>query len=82
MLAPMADVRLYSLAGCHLCDDAREVVREACSEAGVEWAEIDISADADVAETYGEMVPVLVVDGQVVGYWRLDSARVRAALGV
>jgi glutaredoxin len=78
----MADVRLYSLAGCHLCEDAREVVREACSEAGAEWVEVDISADADAAAAYGEMVPVLVVDGQVAGYWRLDPARVRAALGI
>ncbi|WP_028050171.1 glutaredoxin family protein [Cellulomonas sp. URHD0024] len=77
-------VLLYGRAGCHLCDDAREVVRAVCDETGVDWAEVDIDAGPydgrDLADELGELVPVVEVDGVQQGYWRIDPARLRRAL--
>ena len=76
-------VVLYVRAGCHLCDDARQVVASASAAAGTGWVEIDVdTADDDGAlrREYGEQVPVVVVDGVQRGYWRIDPARVAKAL--
>ena len=71
---------LYGRAGCHLCDEARDVVAAVAAEAAVGWAEIDVADDAELAERYAELVPVVTVDGVQQGYWRIDPARLRRAL--
>lgn len=75
-----ARVTLYTRVGCHLCDPARDLVRDTCAELGHDWAEVDIDADAALRERYGDEVPVVTVDGETVGFWRIDAARLRAAL--
>lgn len=77
-----ARVLLYVKQGCHLCDEAREVIREVCNQAGVEWCEVDVSADAELVGRYGEQLPVTFVDGRQHDFWRVDPARLRAALGL
>jgi len=83
----MADVTarvvLYVRDGCHLCEQAREVVAAAAMEAGTTWVEIDVDAADDggtLQQEYGESVPVVVVDGVQRGFWRIDPARVAKAL--
>lgn len=73
---------MFTRPGCHLCDDAREVVREVCAEAGEEWAEVDIEDDASgsLVEKYGDYVPVVEVDGVQQGFWRVDAARLARRL--
>ena len=74
-------VVLYSKPGCHLCDDARAVVSRVAEELGVTWEEWSISDDPTLAEEYWEQIPVTFVDGRQHDYWRVDEARLRAALG-
>ncbi|WP_188037132.1 glutaredoxin family protein [Actinotalea sp. JY-7885] len=76
-------VVLYVRSGCHLCEVARDVVAPVAAEAGAGVSEIDIDTAPDAAELverYGELVPVVVVDGVQQGYWRIDAGRVRRAL--
>ena len=73
-------VELLGKPGCHLCDDARPVVARVCEAAGVAWAERDISASAADTERWGELIPVVIVDGEEHARWRVDEARLRAAL--
>ncbi|MCD6639047.1 MAG: glutaredoxin family protein [Nocardioides sp.] len=75
-----ARVTLYTRPGCHLCDDAREVVSRVCSDLGVSFDEIDIDLDPDLEDRFGEEIPVTFVDGAQHDYWRVDEARLRAAL--
>jgi glutaredoxin len=75
-----ARVRLLGRAGCHLCDDARAVVSEVSAEAGVAWDEVDVDSDGDLADEYGDRVPVVLLDGREHAYWRVDADRLRAAL--
>lgn len=76
-------VTLYSRPGCHLCDAAREVVVRVCEDLGESWVEVDIDADGDgdLADRFGEEVPVTFVDGAQHDFWRVDEARLRVALG-
>jgi hypothetical protein len=79
-------VVLYVRQGCHLCDDAREVLAEVVGRADdgrPGWAEVDIDTvadDGDLVARYGDLVPVVTVDGVQQAFWRVDGARVRRAL--
>ena len=76
----MKRVRLLTRPGCHLCDDARNVVAAVCEELGEDFDEVDISTDKQLTERYGEQVPVTFVDGAQHDFWRVDSGRLQAAL--
>ena len=73
-------VVLIGKPGCHLCDTAREVVATVTGELGISWREVSILDDPDLAERYGEQIPVIVVDGKDHEFWRVDERRLRAAL--
>ncbi len=75
-------VVLFTRPGCHLCDDAREVVRQVCADVGEEWVEVDIDDDpsGSLVGRYGEYVPVVEVDGVQQGFWRVDATRLARRL--
>ena len=78
---PSRTVELLSRADCHLCDDARRLVERVTAEAGVGWTETDVDADPALRAEFGDLVPVVRVDGKELGYWRIDEGRLRRALG-
>lgn len=71
---------LVGKPGCHLCDDARAVVAAVCADAGVPWGEVSILDDPELADRYAEQIPVVLVDGAVHDFWRVDAGRLREAL--
>jgi glutaredoxin len=73
-------VRLLTRPGCHLCDDARAVVAEVCTELGIGWDEVDITTDDSLVAEYVEQIPVTLVDGRQHDFWRVSADRLRAAL--
>lgn len=75
---------LFTRPGCHLCQAARDVMT---AELGTDWSERDIDDPGALtgdgrpaAEAYGELVPVLEVDGRRVGYWMIDADLLVGAL--
>jgi glutaredoxin len=74
-------ITLYTRPGCHLCDDARAVVQAVCADLGESFEEVDITADDELEDRFGEDVPVTFVDGRQHDFWRVDPTRLRAALG-
>jgi glutaredoxin len=74
-------VTLYSRPGCHLCDDARAVIKAVCADLGEAYEEVDITTDDDLEDRYRDEIPVTLVDGRQHDFWRVDAARLRAALG-
>ncbi|MFE9769991.1 glutaredoxin family protein [Streptomyces sp. NPDC005808] len=73
-------VTLIRKPGCHLCDDAQEVVARVCGELGVTWEQKDISTDAELYREYWEQIPVVLVDGAQHTFWRVNEERLRKAL--
>jgi glutaredoxin len=73
-------ITLISKPGCHLCDDAREVIAAVAGELGVEWEELDITTDDELHRTWWEQIPVTLIDGVQHDFWRVDPDRLRAAL--
>ena len=76
-----ARVTLYSQPGCHLCDDARAVVERVCADLGEAYDEVvDRRRPGAAATRFSEEIPVTFVDGRQHDFWRVDEARLRAAL--
>jgi glutaredoxin len=73
-------VVLLGRAGCHLCDEARVVVERVTRELGVAWQEQSVDDDPELLRRYAEQIPVTFVDGRRHDFWRVDEARLRAAL--
>ena len=57
------NVILYTRTGCHLCDDAEQVL----AEHGLQAKKVDIDANADesLREQFDTCVPVVEIDGKV-----------------
>ena len=77
---PDRTVELLAREGCHLCDDARRLLRRVAAEAGVSWTEVDVDTDPRLRAEFGDLVPVVRVDGKELGYWRIDEGKLRRAL--
>ncbi len=76
----MARIQLIGKPGCHLCDEQRVVVTAVASETGADWEELSILDDPVLADEYWLEIPVVVVDGKRLGYWRVSADSIRAAL--
>jgi glutaredoxin len=66
--------------GCHLCDEAIAQVAAICAETGEGYAVVDVDSDPELQRRYTDQVPVTFVDGAQHDFWRVDPARLKAAL--
>jgi Glutaredoxin-like domain (DUF836) len=60
----MRRVVLYSRPGCHLCDEAREVVLAVLERHPFLFEEVDIEGSDELVRDYGIRIPVVSVDGE------------------
>mgnify|MGYP001188989909 CR=1 FL=1 len=74
-------ISMLGRSGCHLCEEALEVIRRVAGELGVgyEVRDLDESPPAERDE-YWERIPVTFVDGAPHDFWRVSEKRLRAAL--
>ena len=75
-------VTLITRVGCHLCDDAATRLRALSVELGFSYDEVDVDGDRDRRDTYSDRVPVILIDGNEHGYWRLEEARFRTSIAL
>lgn len=74
-------VEMMGKPGCHLCDDARVIVRTVLDEfPETEFVEHNILDDAELFETLKNDIPVVLINGQRHATWRVDADAFRAAL--
>jgi len=76
----MPEVTVVSRVNCHLCEVAEQEVDRICGELGVPWKTVDVDSDPELRAEYGDMVPVILINGVQHGYWRVEEERFRAAL--
>jgi len=81
------DVTLLGRPGCHLCDDARTDIAAVVDSLAADPAaptvtvtERSILDDPQLMERYAEEIPVVLIDGRMHTYWRVDRVRLAAAL--
>lgn len=78
---------LIGKPGCHLCDEAHDAIagvllefRKANPNTDVTVEELNILEDEALREKYAEEIPVLLIDGKMHNYWRIDDERLMRAL--
>jgi len=85
------DLTLIGKSGCHLCDEARVTVNAVVGAFRAEYTgvarhiqvnlvEHDILVDEELWNRYSEEVPVLLINGKIHNYWRIDPVKLRGAL--
>ena len=90
-MSQLVNLTLIGKPGCHLCDDARLVVNTVVAEfksahtgvnasVQVQLDEQNILEDDALFQQFSEEIPVLLVNGKVHNYWRIDPVRLRHAL--
>ena len=67
-------VTLYGKPGCHLCDDAREIVERVRARLPFELEEVDVSVDPALHREYGDRIPVLALDGVELFEFHVEEA--------
>ncbi len=77
VIAVVADLVLYARPGCHLCEEAREILR---GLGGVAWREVDIDSDDGLLRAYLERIPVIELDGRVVSELVPDADAIASAV--
>ena len=74
-------VEMMGKPGCHLCDDARAIVRTVLDDfPETEFVEQNILDDAEMFETMKDDIPIVVVNGRRHATWRVDAKEFRAAV--
>lgn len=73
---PATRVVLYTRKGCHLCDVAKETLRQH----GCVPQEVDIDEDADLLARFDRCVPVVEIDGKVRFRGRVEKRLLRRLL--
>ncbi|MET0811790.1 MAG: glutaredoxin family protein [Microbacterium sp.] len=82
----MTTLTIIGKADCHLCDVARDVVETVLADLPddvadvVEVDELSILDDPALYEVWWEKVPVVLIDGELLGHWRIAPERLRDAL--
>ena len=71
----MKKVTIYSRSGCHLCEIAIDRIKATIGDLKFELDIKLIDDDLKLQEEYGEQVPVILIDGKVHDYWRVDLER-------
>jgi glutaredoxin len=67
-------ITLYGKPGCHLCQDARAVVKRVVMGREVVLEEVDVTLDPALFAAYGERIPVVEIDGEEAFEYVVDEA--------
>jgi glutaredoxin len=74
-------VVLYGRPECHLCDEARDILNGLVAEAGdVVMIERNIEEDDDLHRRFLERIPVIELEGHIIGELVPDAQRLRSTL--
>jgi glutaredoxin len=73
-------VTVYGRPGCHLCDEALELIERVRASTPFELELVDITADDELHKRYLERIPVVRIDGREACELDFDQAMFERAL--
>lgn len=73
-------VNFYTRPGCHLCEDARLMLKLVQEDVSFEINEMNIEEDDALHEKYMLMIPVVEFEGEIIQYGQVDYATILEAL--
>jgi glutaredoxin len=69
---PQTQVTFYTKAGCHLCEEARDMLDDIASQTPFELMEIDIRSNPEIFEEYRYRIPVIIVNNDTLLEGRIE----------
>jgi glutaredoxin len=66
-------IEIYSRPGCHLCDEAKEVIDRVRKRYGFELRVINIEEDPALESAYGTEIPVVFINGTKAFKYHVDE---------
>ena len=76
----MSLVTLYTKPGCHLCDDALDVLQRVQKLQPFTLEEVNVQEDPALLAEYGEQIPVVTLNGTFLFEYEVDETRLRQLL--
>ena len=73
--AASPEVVLYTRQRCHLCVDAKAVLRRLQRQEPFEFSEVDIDTNAELQALYNEEVPVILIHGRKAFKYAIDEKK-------
>ena len=73
-------VTLYTKKGCHLCEEAKELLLGLQREYDLAIAEVDIESDKGLQKIYGSLIPVVALEGGRIFHSKITESQLRQAL--
>lgn len=73
-------VHFYTRPGCHLCEEARLMLKLVQEDVSFDIKEINIEQNDELHEKYMLMIPVVELDGDIIQYGQVDYATILEAL--
>src|SRR5260221_1127863 len=74
------EITLYTRPGCHLCEEAKELIEPMLSEFSATLREVNIDDDADLRRRYGTDIPVVFIGARKAAKHRVDPVKFRRQL--
>lgn len=71
---------LYGRPYCHLCHEMEQALERLQNELSFSFEAIDLDECPELDTRFGELIPVLELNGQVVCHYHLDEQALRAYL--
>ncbi|MFF2755326.1 glutaredoxin family protein [Psychrobacillus sp. NPDC058041] len=73
-------VQFYTRPGCHLCEEARLMLKLVQEDIAFEINEVNIEEDEELHEKYMLMIPVVEFEGEIIQYGQVDYATILETL--
>jgi len=65
-------VTFYTKTGCHLCEEARDMLDDIAAQTSYELTEIDIRTNPDIFEQYRYRIPVIIINNDIIVEGRIE----------
>ncbi len=69
------EVIIYSRPDCHLCDEAKAVIKRVAARIPLNIREVNIDNDPDARAKFHEEIPVIFIDGKKAFKYRIEEAQ-------
>ncbi len=66
------DVTFYTKAGCHLCEEAQDMLEDIAALITYKLTEVDIRSDPKIFEKYRYRIPVIIVNSDTIVEGRIE----------
>ena len=76
----LPQVTFYTKAGCHLCDEARDMLDDIAAETEYELIEVDIRTSPELFEQYRYRIPVIIINEHSIVEGRIEYRNLVKAL--